>query len=46
MSDQPLDILSIERQARAMQAQAMADLFRALARALVRRLPGRAQQAA
>ena len=46
MNPEPLDILAIERQARALQAQAMAHLFRALFRAIARRLPGRAHQAA
>lgn len=46
MNTEPLDLLTIERQARAMQAQAMADLLRALFRAIARRLPGRARQPA
>lgn len=46
MNPEPLDLLAIERQARALQAQAMADLVRAAFRALARRLTGRAHQAA
>ena len=46
MNTEPLDILALERQARAMQAQAVADLFRAAFRALARRMPGRAHQPA